>query len=68
MPTTSLPVLNEVAPPTRLDAAALRRLALDCGADDAGVVEIGHPALDDQRADILTFYPGRRRSSPSSVA
>ena len=41
----------------RIDAARLRRLALDCGADDAGLVEIGHPALDDQRADILKFYP-----------
>ena len=28
-----------------------------CGADDAGLVEIRHPALDDQRADILKFYP-----------
>src|SRR4051794_16860945 len=40
-----------------IDAARLKRLALDCGADDAGLVEIGHPALDDQRADILAFYP-----------
>lgn len=54
---TSLPVLDEPAPTTALDAARLRRLALDGGADDAGVVEIGHPLLDDQRADILTFYP-----------
>jgi len=54
---TSLPVLDDVRPPTAIDAARLRQLALDCGADDAGVVEIGHPALDDQRADILTFYP-----------
>jgi ferredoxin len=41
----------------RIDAARLRQLALDCGADDVGLVEIGHPALDDQRADILKFYP-----------
>ena len=54
---TSLPVLGETRPPTAIDAARLRQLALDCGADDAGVVEIGHPALDDQRADILKFYP-----------
>ena len=40
-----------------IDAARLRRLALDCGADDAGLVEIGQPGLDDQRADILKFYP-----------
>jgi ferredoxin len=57
MPATPLPVLGEVDSPTRLDAARLRRLALDCGADDAGVVAIGHPSLDDQRADILKFYP-----------
>src|SRR5438270_7270997 len=40
-----------------IDAARLRQLALDCGADDAGLVGIGHPALDDQRDDILRFYP-----------
>ncbi|HEX4145113.1 MAG TPA: SCP2 sterol-binding domain-containing protein [Pirellulales bacterium] len=45
------------APPTTLDAAWLRRLCLDCGADDAGLVEIGRPALDDQRDDILKFFP-----------
>src|SRR6478735_8510562 len=39
-----------------IDGARLRRLALDCGADDAGLVEFGCPALDDQRADILRFY------------
>jgi Fe-S-cluster-containing hydrogenase component 2/putative sterol carrier protein len=54
---TSLPVLNDIRPPTAIAAARLRQLALDCGADDAGLVEIGHPALDDQRADILQFYP-----------
>jgi Fe-S-cluster-containing hydrogenase component 2 len=40
-----------------LDAAGLRRLCLDCGADDAGLVEIGRPALDDQREDILRYFP-----------
>lgn len=54
---TSLPVLGEVDSQSKLDAARLRQLALDCGADDAGVVGIGHPLLDDQRADILKFYP-----------
>ncbi|MBS0261509.1 MAG: SCP2 sterol-binding domain-containing protein [Planctomycetes bacterium] len=42
---------------TRIDAAWLKQLALEHGADDAGLVEIGHPGLDDQRADILKFYP-----------
>jgi ferredoxin len=44
-------------PAGKLDAAWLRQLCLDCGADDAGVVEIGRPALDDQRADILSYFP-----------
>lgn len=44
-------------PPTDLDAAWLRQLCLDCGADDAGLVEIGRPALDNQREDILRFFP-----------
>ncbi|MFO1064607.1 MAG: SCP2 sterol-binding domain-containing protein [Pirellulales bacterium] len=52
-----VPNLNEVDPPRLMDAARLRQLALDHGADDVGLVEIGHPALDDQRADILKFYP-----------
>jgi ferredoxin len=42
--------------PKPLDAAWLRQLCLDCGADDAGLVEIGRPALDDQRADILRYF------------
>ncbi|HUY87663.1 MAG TPA: SCP2 sterol-binding domain-containing protein [Pirellulales bacterium] len=46
--------------PATLDAAWLRQLCLDCGADDAGLVEIGRPALDDQRADILHVFPAAR--------
>ena len=34
-------------PPKPLDAAWLRQLCLDCGADDAGLVEISRPVLDD---------------------
>jgi Fe-S-cluster-containing hydrogenase component 2 len=46
------------AEPTKpLDAVWLRKLCLDCGADDAGLVEISRPALDDQRADILRAFP-----------
>jgi epoxyqueuosine reductase QueG len=44
-------------PPKRLDAAWLRQLCLDSGADDAGLVEISRPVLDDQRADILRYFP-----------
>src|SRR5262245_36307377 len=43
--------------PKPLDSAWLRQLALDCGADDAGLVEISCPALDDQRDDILRYFP-----------
>ena len=47
-------------PPTVLDAAWLRQLCLDCGADDAGLVEISRPALDDQRDDILRVLPAHQ--------
>ncbi len=42
---------------TVLDAAWLRQLASDCGADDAGLVEISRPGLDPQREEILRNYP-----------
>jgi Fe-S-cluster-containing hydrogenase component 2 len=45
------------APLSVIDAAWLRQLCLDCGADDAGLVEISRPALNDQRADILRYFP-----------
>lgn len=44
-------------PPRALDAAWLRQLCLECGADDVGLVEIDRPALDEQRDDILRFFP-----------
>src|SRR5881628_1305159 len=40
-----------------LDAGWLKQLVLDAGADDVGFVEIGRPALDDQRQDIFTAFP-----------
>ena len=43
--------------PQPLDAAMLRQLCLDCGVDDAGLVEISRPALDEQRNDILRAFP-----------
>jgi Fe-S-cluster-containing hydrogenase component 2 len=46
--------------PTRLDAASLRQIALNHGADDAGLVSIDDPALDDQRRDILAAFPFAR--------
>ncbi len=47
----------EAESPRKLDAAWLRQLCLDCGADDAGLVEISRSALDDQREDIRRFFP-----------
>jgi Fe-S-cluster-containing hydrogenase component 2 len=43
-----------------LDSAGLRQLALDCGADDVGLVEIARPGLDAQRAELLRNYPWTR--------
>ena len=48
----SLPLAKEP-----LDAGWLKQLVLDAGADDVGFVEIGRPALDDQREDILKAFP-----------
>ena len=46
----------QAASPRTLDAAWLRQLALDHGADDAGLVEIGRAALEPQRSEILRNY------------
>lgn len=40
-----------------LDAAWLKKLVLDAGADDVGFVEIDRPVLDSQREDILKAFP-----------
>ena len=39
------------------DAALLRRIAVDHGADDVGIVDIGRSAIEPQRAEILRNYP-----------
>jgi ferredoxin len=55
------PQANEAhGPATPLDAAWLRQLALDAGADDVGFVEIERPELADQRADIESNFPHAR--------
>lgn len=41
----------------RLTTAQLLQLCLDCGADDAGIISIDRPELDDQRDDILKYAP-----------
>jgi ferredoxin-NADP reductase/Fe-S-cluster-containing hydrogenase component 2 len=43
-----------------LEGAWLRGLARDCGADDAGLVEIARPGLGSQREEILRNYPWTR--------
>lgn len=40
-----------------LDASWLRELALKAGADDAGCVSLKRTELDEQRNDILRFFP-----------
>src|SRR5213082_1228280 len=52
-----LKTLNGVPPRKEsLDAIWLRQIVLDAGPDDVGFVEIGRPALDDQREDILKAF------------
>ncbi|MBI2518173.1 MAG: SCP2 sterol-binding domain-containing protein [Opitutae bacterium] len=58
--------VETLSPVLHLGAAELRQLALAAGADDTGCVRLDHPGLDDQRADILGFYP-RTRSLLSIV-
>jgi ferredoxin len=48
------------AAPTELDAGGLRQVCWDAGADDVGFVEIGRAALDDQREDILRYFPATK--------
>src|SRR3954466_15656007 len=48
------------SPTKALDAERLRRLALDAGADDVGLVAIDRPELDDQRGEVLALYPWTR--------
>lgn len=46
--------------PPLLSSGDLRRICLEEGADDAGFVDIGRAALDNERADILTAYSRTR--------
>jgi Fe-S-cluster-containing hydrogenase component 2 len=46
--------------PARLDAVWLKNLCREAGADDVGLVEIDRPSLDDQRTDILRYFPAAR--------
>lgn len=51
---------NQTLPQTILAADEIRRLCLELGADDVGFVAIDRPELDDQRDDILKFFPSTR--------
>jgi epoxyqueuosine reductase QueG len=56
---------NKTAPPSRasarmLDAAWLRQLCLDAGADDVGFVELERQALADERPHIARAFPRTR--------
>jgi len=41
----------------KLDADWLKKMVLEAGADDAGLVEINRPELSNYRADILEIFP-----------
>ncbi len=42
---------------TKFETEWLRRIAIEAGADDVGLVEISRGELDDQRDDILAAFP-----------
>ncbi|MHC5538772.1 4Fe-4S ferredoxin, partial [Singulisphaera rosea] len=48
---------SETPAPRSLDAAWLRRLCLEAGADDVGFVALDRAELDDQRAEIVGAFP-----------
>ncbi len=48
------------APRERLDADAVRAIAIAAGADDAGVVSIDHPDLAEERPHVLAALAGAR--------
>jgi ferredoxin len=50
----------------KLDAAWLKGMALEAGADDAALTEIARPEIEDQKGDILRIFP-RTKSLMSIV-
>jgi hypothetical protein len=42
---------------SRFSTVELREMCLKLGVDDVGFVEISHPLLADQKADILNVFP-----------
>ena len=43
-----------------LNSGSLRRIALECVADDCGLVRIDDPALGEERDHVLRAFPGTR--------
>jgi len=50
----------------KIEAARIKTLALEAGADDAAIVELDRPEISDQRTDILAIFP-RTKSLVSLV-
>ncbi|HEY5626366.1 MAG TPA: 4Fe-4S binding protein [Nitrospira sp.] len=48
---------NLHARPGLLNGDRLKALAIQAGADDVGFVELSRPELDDQREEILAYFP-----------
>ena len=59
-PTVQLHRKRTPASPRPVDAALLRALALEAGADDVGFVAIDRPEIASQKADILSVLPQAR--------
>lgn len=53
-------VQSASGPPAVIGTDELRQLCLDAGADDVGFVAIGRSEMDDQRADVLGFFPATK--------
>src|SRR3954453_1537048 len=52
------PAIQKTSEP--LDAAWLRQLCLDAGADDVGFVDVDRPALAQERPHIVRTFPHTR--------
>ena len=47
-------------PRPRMSYEAIKQLAMECGADDCGIVSLDRPELDDQREEIRNAVPWTR--------
>src|SRR5690349_3850685 len=59
-PTVRLLKARPSSRPRPIDAAALRALALEAGADDVGFVCVDRPEVAPQKADVLSLLPQAR--------